>query len=33
MKQPVLSEDDVEAALAAPDGPRWELMGGSWSRW
>ena len=28
MKQPVLSPEDLEAALAAPHGPRWELMGG-----
>lgn len=28
MKQPVLSESEVQAALAAPDGPRWELIGG-----
>lgn len=28
MKEPVLDRPEVEAALAAPDGPRWELMGG-----
>jgi 4a-hydroxytetrahydrobiopterin dehydratase len=28
MSQPVLSESEVEEALARPDGPRWELMGG-----
>jgi len=28
MKQPVLSDEDLQAALAAADGPRWELMGG-----
>lgn len=28
MKQPVLSEEAVHAALAVPDGPRWELIGG-----
>jgi 4a-hydroxytetrahydrobiopterin dehydratase len=28
MKEPVLDEAEVRAALEAPDGPRWELMGG-----
>ena len=28
MKQPLLSPDDVQTALASPDGPRWELMAG-----
>jgi 4a-hydroxytetrahydrobiopterin dehydratase len=28
MKQPVLSEDALGAALSAADGPRWELAGG-----
>lgn len=28
MKQPVLSEEAVGAALAGPDGPRWESIGG-----
>ena len=28
VKQPVLSEDELQAALAAPDGPGWELIGG-----
>ncbi len=28
MKQPVLSEDDLQAALLAADRPHWELMGG-----
>ncbi len=28
MKEPVLSDGDVRAALSGPDGPNWELMGG-----
>jgi len=28
VKQPLLSDADVEAALAPPDGPGWELVGG-----
>ncbi len=28
MKEPVLDQAEVEAALAASGGPRWELMGG-----
>jgi 4a-hydroxytetrahydrobiopterin dehydratase len=28
MSEPVLGPAEVEAALGAPDGPRWELMGG-----
>jgi 4a-hydroxytetrahydrobiopterin dehydratase len=28
VKQPLLNESDVAAALAPPDGPRWELAGG-----
>ncbi len=28
MKEPVLDPAEVEAALAAPDGPTWQLMGG-----
>ncbi len=28
MKEPVLEQADVQAALDAPDGPQWQLMGG-----
>ena len=28
MKQPVLSDADLQSALAPPDGPGWELIGG-----
>lgn len=28
MKEPVLGDEDLQAALSAPDGPQWELMGG-----
>jgi 4a-hydroxytetrahydrobiopterin dehydratase len=28
MRQPVLSDHDVLAALAAADGPQWQLIGG-----
>ncbi len=28
MKQPLLSEEVVHAALDSPDGPRWELIAG-----
>ncbi len=28
MKQPVLAESEVDAALAADDGPQWQLNGG-----
>jgi 4a-hydroxytetrahydrobiopterin dehydratase len=28
MKEPVLSEDELVAALSGPDAPRWELAGG-----
>jgi 4a-hydroxytetrahydrobiopterin dehydratase len=28
MKEPVLGPAEVEAGLAAPGGPRWELLGG-----
>ena len=27
-RPPVLGDDELTAALAAPDGPAWELMGG-----
>ena len=29
MKQPVLSDVEVREALASPDGPGWELVGGA----
>jgi 4a-hydroxytetrahydrobiopterin dehydratase len=28
MKEPVLDQATVEAALEAPDGPQWQLLGG-----
>ncbi len=28
MKQPVLSQDELDAALSGPDGPGWQLMAG-----